>query len=298
MKYRDLPYTEKEKIVSLVFEEAKRMKRLNGDVNYHELSRIVLAKTCVTLHHEVIRRWFTKKRAPLKPVGQPPKATRRPPDEDAQIVRGLSITDLYRDDEYRSIRLTLTTTKDFFAMLVQRFLARYGWADVKPRLISVMPEWQMRASLSKPAWAHELKKPIHELTRDEKLKLLSGAISGDGWITLNNINQDLIVFLVIFSSTQRHKAHLFHKVLESLSIPHTFTKNRIGGRRAKIGDRIIQTKAPYDYKVIVAARSAVKYLLTNLQLLQPYRETKRDWLFDLLTRVYSTAILLSPSGIG
>jgi len=36
MRYRDLSYEEKRKVVSLVFEEAERMKQEHKRINYHD----------------------------------------------------------------------------------------------------------------------------------------------------------------------------------------------------------------------------------------------------------------------
>ena len=269
-RYRDLPYEEKRKVVSLVFEEAKRMKENGKGINYSELSRMVLMKAGIVLHYNTIRQWLTGKRTPLR-VGRPLKAIRRPPDNDGQVVRGLTLTDLHREDLPHTIFLTLRTTKDFFAISTQRLLSRYGWVNVSPVLNCSEPRWMTTASLAKEQWIHELEKPIHELTKIEKLKLLSGSISGDGWISAYiRQSRKSIEFVIGLVSTQKSKAQIYHRVLESLSIPHGLTKQKTRPSKSNI-----RTTAPYTYRVIIASKTAVKYLLTNLRLLQPFREVKR-----------------------
>ena len=270
MRYRDLPYEGRRKIVSLVFEEAERMKEDGKRINYSELSRRILAKTGIMLCSETIRHWFTGKYMPMGKF----KAIRRCPDENAQMVKGLLITDLKRTDTRHTIWLSLFTTKDFYARSIERFLARYGWATVRPMLVHDIPTWWMSAYLDYEAWAHELERPIEQLTREEKLKLLSGAIAGDGCITIHT-NQRRIRFKISLCSTQKRRIKTFSQILKSLSIPHSLTKSQVRGRRSRIRDLIIRTRAYYEYLVTVEARIAVKYLLTNLKLVHPFREVKR-----------------------
>ena len=268
-RYKDLPYEEKRKVVSLVFEEAKRMKQEGKRINYHELSRIVLTKMGVHLGHSTIRGWFT---GLYKPMGGY-KAIRRPPDEHSQVIRGLALTDITCSRRWQTIMLTLHTTKDFFIYSLQRFFIRYGFVAVKPTLIRQKAEWEMRAYFDYSQWSRELQRPIFELTEGERLKLLSGAISGDGWIVLHNINQRRINFAVGLSSIQKSKTLLFHKVLESLKIRHCLAKRLYEDSRTE--DSTTQPRPHYEYMVIVVARNAVKRLLAHLKLLQPFREVKR-----------------------
>ena len=270
MRYRDLPYEERKKIVSLVFDEAERMKRLRGAVNYHELSKIVLMKTGVHLRRGVIWNWITGKAIPMGRF----KAIRRPPDERTQIVRGLLLTDMTRRNAYHTIWLFLHTTKDFYARSVQNLVKNYGWSVVKPVLIGDTPEWLMSVFLDYETWDRELQKPIEELTDEEMIKLLSGAISGDGWIAINAA-QNHAHFVIRLSSCRKYKAEIFHQVLNLMSIPHGFTRRRLQRRRRRIGNRVIQPRACYEYQITVAAKTAVKYLLTNLRLVHPFREVKR-----------------------
>ncbi|RLE67669.1 MAG: hypothetical protein DRJ43_06985 [Thermoprotei archaeon] len=271
MRYRDLSYEEKRKVVSLVFEEAERMKQEHKRINYHELSRIIFMKTGVTLSHVTIRYWIVGIRRPMGKF----KAIRRPPDEDAQIVRGLILTDINPEYDLHTIWLSLGTTKDFFAYSVQRFLTKYGWATAKPSLIGSTPSWWTSASLDYRSWIHELQKPIERLTNEGRMKLLSGVISGDGCITLHSTNQKRIGFSIILCSVQRRKAEIYHRVLESMSIPHNLAKTRVRGKQGRIEDLVIRTRSYYEYKVIIERRDAVKRLLADLQLLQPFREIKR-----------------------
>jgi len=271
MKYRDLPYTEKEKIVSLVFEEAKRMEEKDKRINYHELSRIVLAKTGIRLKHVTIRSWIIREKVPMGNY----KAIRRLPDEDAQIVRGLDLTDFGRLEKADTIRLILNTTKEYFARSVQNLMKSYGLATVRPILISDAPEWMMTAYLDYEPWIHELEKPVEQLTYEEKMKLLSGAISGDGWIAVSHTNRSNVIFTIGLANSQEYKAKMFHQVLESMSIPHSFTKSQIREKQKRIGNHIIQRKALYEYRVTVEAKTAVKHLLTNLKLVEPFKEVKR-----------------------
>ena len=276
MRYRDLPYSEKEKIVSLVFEEAKRMKKDGKRVNYHELSRAIFAKTGIAIHYSTIRRWFTGEHTPLRI--KECKASRQPPDEDAQIVRGLEMTDLTRKDSSNTIELYLGTTKDFFAQRVRRFLSKYGWTDIKPKLIGNKPEWKMTAYLDYGAWVHEFEKSVEKLTYEEKIKLLSGVISGDGAVTLNNTHVRTVSFVIVVVTAKKHKVEMYHQILESMSIPHGVTQGRL------------------LYNVNVGAKNAVKYLLTNLRLLQPFRELRGFLPFDSLRRICVTVTSLSLSG--
>ena len=279
-RLRELPYTKQKKIISLVFEEAKRMRE-KGKINYRELSRIVSAKTGITLHHNTIRGWLTREHTPLG--WKKCKAARRPPDEDSQVVRGLEMTDLSYKVRHHTIELYLRTTKDFFAQRVRNFLSKYGWTTTKPILVDDRPEWETAAFLDYETWVHELEKPAEKLAYKEKMKLLSGAISGDGYITIGYMSQRRVKFMIGLCSTQKCKAEIFHRILESISIPHGYTrkensapkKGRMQHQQEKIGDNIIQTRAPYKYVITVAARTAVKYLLANLKLLQPFREVKR-----------------------
>jgi len=266
--YRDLPYEEKVRIVSLVFEEAKRMKE-EGKMNYHELSRIVLAKTGVILPFPTVWYWLTGMRRPMGNY----KAIRRPPDEDAQIVRGLSMTDLHVERRRHSIWLCLDTTKDFFIFSVQRLLSNYGWTTVRPALIGNMLGWKLSAFLDYECWIRELQKPIKELTREEKMKLLSGAISGDGWISISA--QRRVAFMIGLTNSEKHKAQIFHRILKSLGFSHSFARKQTSGEKKRIGNYIIRTRVPYEYEIIVRARTAVKHLLSNLRLRHPFREVKR-----------------------
>jgi len=99
MRYRDLSHEEKRKVVSLVFKEAERMKQEHKRINYHGLSRIIFMKTGVTLSHVTIRYWIVGIRRPMGKF----KAIRRPPDEDAQIVRGLILTDISPEYDLHTI---------------------------------------------------------------------------------------------------------------------------------------------------------------------------------------------------
>jgi len=268
--FKDLSYTEKEKIVSLILEEAERMKRLMGTVSYNEISKIVLMKTGVHLRRGVIWNWITGRNTPMGKF----KAIRRPPDENAQIVRGLSLTDVSSKNVYHTTWLFFHTTKDFFAQRIQRFLSKYGWTVVEPILVSDEPQWKMRAFLDHSTWIHELQKPIEELTNEEKTKLLSGAVSGDGCIAVN-IFQNYAQFRIALITCQKHKAELYRRVLDSMGIHYSFTRRRIKGIRRKFKNIIIHTRAPYMYQIIIMRENAVKYLLANLRLLQPFREVKR-----------------------
>ncbi|MCF3653553.1 MAG: helix-turn-helix domain-containing protein [Aigarchaeota archaeon] len=268
--FKDLSYTEKEKIVSIVLEEAKRMKRLMEAVSCNEISKIVLMKTGVHLRRGVIWNWITGRNTPMGKF----KAIRRPPDENAQIVRGLSLTDVSSRNVYHTISLFFHTTKDFFAQRVQRFLSKYGWTVVEPILVNDEPQWKMRAFLDHSAWIHELQKPIEELTNEEKIKLLSGVISGDGYIAVNTF-QNYAQFRIVLVTTRKHKAELYRRLLDSMGIRYGFTRRRTKGIQKKFKNTIIHTRAPYMYQIIVAEENAVKYLLENLRLLQPFREVKR-----------------------
>ena len=272
MRYRDLPYEEKKKIVSLVFEETNKMKRSNMHINCHELSRMILMKTGIYLAPSTIWDWFAGRHTPLR---RRHKAVRRPPDENAQVVRGLVLTDLDVFNTYNTTRLFLTTTKDFYAYSTRRLLSKYGWVTVKPLLSCSTPEWRMSAYIDYSRWIHELRKPINFLTKREKMKLLSGAISGDGYITISYVKQKYIGFAVALSSTQKHKAKIFHQVLESLEIPHRQYRIQRGVKWTRIGDQIVWTRSPYEYRIIVESKNAIKCLLMNLRLIEPFREIKR-----------------------
>ena len=271
MRYKDLPYEEKKKIVSLVFEEASKMKKLRRTINYRELSRIVFAKTNVHLGHCVIRDWLIKQ---CRPMGNY-KAVRRPPKEDGQIIRGLSITDLHITERHHTIYLWLYTTKDFYAVTVQSLLARHGHVSINPVLTNDVPEWRVIALFDRGSWTYELRKPIERLTEDEKLKLLSGAVSGDGWITVDTCQRRRVRFRIGLVSTERRKAEIYQRILTSLSIPCSFTKEQVQSKQSNIGNLIIQSKAPYRYKVRISARKSVTYLLNNLKLVHPYKEVRR-----------------------
>jgi len=269
-RYRDLPYEEKRKVVSLVFEEAERMKKEEGKIDYYELSRITFAKVAICLHPSTIRGWIIGKHVPLGDF----KAARRPPDEKAQIIRGLLLTDLSRKDSCHTIWLFLHTTKDFYAYMVGNLMKSYGWTTIKPVLKSNMPEWKMSVYLDRQGWARELERPVYELTNDEKVKLLSGAISGDGCITIS-VNQKRVRFMVYLSSTEKHKAKTYHQVLESLGVSHSLMNRWIQGRQTKIGNLAVRASARYEYRITVMARMDVKYLLENLRLVQPFKEARR-----------------------
>ncbi|HDJ66417.1 MAG TPA: hypothetical protein ENF33_01705 [Nitrososphaeria archaeon] len=267
--YRAMPYEEKKKIVSLVLDEAERMKQEHKRINYHELSRIVLAKTGIILPVSTIWRWLT---GICRPMGKY-KATRRPPDKNGQIVRGLSMTDLRVEKRRHTICLCLNTTKDFFSFSVQRLLSDYGRTTVKPALTANVSIWRLSVTLDYEYWVHELQKPIKELTREEKMKLLSGVISGDGWISISARRR--VAFMIGLTTSEKHKAQIFHRILKSLGFSHSFARKRRRGGEGRIKNFIIRRTAPYEYEIIVRARTAVKHLLSNLRLLQPFREVKR-----------------------
>lgn len=287
--FRDLSYAEKEKIVSLVFEEAERMKKLSGAISYNKISKTVLMKADVHLRRCVIWNWITGRH---KPMGRF-KAIRRPPDGKAQIVRGLTLSDVSSRNVYHTIWLSLHTTKDFFAQRIQRFLSKYGWTDVVPKLMDDGPRWEMRAYLDYSIWIHELQKPVEELTNEEKMNLLSGAISGDGWITIN-MYQNHARFIIALVSSQKHKAEFYHRVLNLIPIPHGFTKRKVKGKQRRIENITVRTRADYIYQITVAAKTAVKYLLTNLRLLQPFREVKRILALQFIKKDMLDSDLVKP----
>ena len=244
-------------------------------ISYRELERRILAKTNVMVHYNTIREWLLEEHTPL--MMSKPKVPRQPPDEDAQIVRGLTMTDITSREYGNTVELILATTKDFFVYRVQRLLSRYGWTNVKPEIIDKRPKWTMRAFLDHEAWIHEFNKPVEELTHKEKMKLLSGAISGDGTITVSNTDRKLSKFEVSLATTERYKAELYRRILESMSIPYGFSRGRlqIEEKESIEIENTIPTKARCIYLVSVAGKNAIEYLLTNLRLLQPFREVKR-----------------------
>ena len=271
-RYRGLPYVEEEEIVSLVFKEAERMRKENGRINYHKLSRIIQQKTNIIIDPTTIRGWFVGKRKPLGKF----KTARQPPDENARIVQGLLMTDLSRIDEPNTIWLSLNTTKDFFAYSIYKLLKNYGWAVIRPKLWNKRIGWEMSAYLERCYWIHELEEQsIHKFEEGEKLKLLSGMISGDGWIGVSHMNRNRVQFTISFQNSDERKTSIFRQILDSLSIPHSFTRVYVKERQTNNADEIIKTNVDYMYQVIVSAEAAVKYLLMNLRLLQPFREVKR-----------------------
>ena len=271
-RYRGLPYVEEEEIVSLVFKEAERMRKENGRINYHKLSRIIQQKTNIIIDPTTIRGWFVGKR---KPHGKF-KTARQPPDENARIVQGLLMTDLSRIDEPNTIWLSLNTTKDFFAYSIYKLLKNYGWAVIRPKLWNKRIGWEMSAYLERCYWVHELEEQsIHKFEEREKLKLLSGMISGDGWIGVSHMNRNRVQFTISFQNSDERKTSIFLQILDSLSIPHSFTRVYVKERQTNNADEIIKTNVDYVYQVVVSAEAAVKYLLMNLRLLQPFREVKR-----------------------
>jgi len=269
-RYRDQPDEIKEKIVSLVFEEFERMNKFKRRVSYEELARIVVEKTGVHIRRNTIWRWLNGENTPMGTKRH--KAPRRPPDEDAQIVRGLSISDLSVIYKRYTIRLGVNTTKDFFAYRIQRFLSKYGWTIVKPILDDVT-EWHVSANLSKSFWSHELEKTVNELTTEEKLKLLSGTISGDGSIVITHTDRRHVWFAVRLYSGKRKNIKIIHQVLKSLKIPYGFAR-QLNKNQVTIKGHIVKPKRPI-YVFIITEKNAIKYLLTNLRLLQPFREVKR-----------------------
>jgi len=271
-RYRDLLYIEQGEMVSLVFREAGRMRKKNGRINYHKLSRMIQRKTNIIINPTTIRGWFVGKRKPLGKL----KMVRRPPDKNARIVQGLLMTDLSRIDKPNTIWLSLNTTKDFFAYSIYKLLKNYGWAVIRPKLWNKRIGWEMSAYLERYHWIHELEKQsIYELEEEEKLKLLSGMISGDGWIGISHRDRNNVQFTISFQNSDERKTSIFRQILDSLSIPNSFTKVYVKGKRANNGDEVIKTKVDYMYQVVVSAEVAVKYLLANLRLLQPFREVKR-----------------------
>jgi len=288
--YKDLSYVEKEKVVSLVFKEAERIMRKGIErINYHELARTIFVKTGVTIHEKTIYRWITGKQTPLNEF----KAARRPPDDDAPIVRGLILTDLVQALEKLTIILTLYTTKDFFAYRVSRLLRKYGWTRIIPRLVKNIPEWELQAYIDRRQWTQELQKPIEKLTNDEKMKLLSGLISGDGFI-LAKTYHDTIRFTIGLSTTEKHNAVIFRQVLESMSIPYVFTKERLRRRENRFGDFTIRTRSNYEYRFIIMAESAVKHLLISLRLVEPFRNVKRIIALTFIEKDMFDADLVKP----
>jgi len=273
IRFIDLPRSERRRIVNLVFEEAEAMKNQKGRVNYNELSRKIYVKTGIHLWPAVIRSWIIGEKTPMKAGSL--KAIRQPPDEDGQIVRGLIETDLHRHDAYNTLWLSIHTTKDFYAYSLQKFFLKYGWSDVKPTLIKHTPEWRMSAYLDYDLWFQELQKPIDDLSQQEKMKLLSGLITGDGWITIMHTERDQVSFVVCIGSSRKHKIQFVCQVLDSMSIPYSTIKIRRRGREQIIGDILVKTKAYYEYVVAVSAKNAVLEILTHTKLLQPFREIKR-----------------------
>jgi len=292
LRYIDLPLSERKKVVSLVFEEAKKMKKSRGKVNYHELSRIVLTRIGVHLQPSLIRRWLLGKVIPIRRNRL--KVVRRPPDNNGQIVRGLVLTDLRSEDWYYTIKLSLGTTKEHYARSTQRLLNKYGLTAVEPVLTADMPEWFLRAYLEREDWIPELQKPLEELTYEEKMKLLSGGISGDGWITVINTNRARIGFAIALSNTRKQIIQVFHYLLQSLMIPHNLVKIRKRNRRSRIADRIIQTRAQYEYRITVYKKVAVKQLLTNLRLVEPFREIRRILALRFIERDMLDRDLVKP----
>ena len=100
------------------------------------------------------------------------------------------------------------------------------------------------------------------------------------------------------SITEKRKTiETIHQVLKSLAIPYGFARIRNKKKRQNIKDRIVQIKCPL-YVFTITEKNATKYLLTNLRLLQPFREVKKFLLSDSLKRINLTSISSSLSGIG
>ena len=277
--YRDQPDEIKEKIVSLVFEEFERMNKYKRRISYEEIARIITEKTGVRVRRNTIWRWLNGENIPMGTKRH--KVPRRAPDEDAQIVRGLSITDLNVIYQRYTIRLKVNTTKDFFAHRMQRFFSRYGWTMVKPVLDDNMTWWHLVAHLDTKSWIRELEKPVKELTNEERLKLLSGAISGDGCIAVTHTDRKHVWFAIKLYNGKRETIKTIHQVFKSLTIPYGFARlydaneiHIIEGRIIKSTQHIIKSRRPM-YVFTVTERNAVEYLLKNLRLLQPFREVKR-----------------------
>ena len=294
--YKDLSYEERKKILSLIFKKAIEIVRLDGKLNYNKLSRIIFTETGVTINPNTIRRWFRGQRNPFRRVGDCRRVEGSPPDDNGQVVRGLLLTDVHRYDGKYSLWLALSTTKDFFAHSLQKFFSRYGWVNVTPRLYGKSAEWDVRVSLNREAWIYELEKPFHELTTYEKLKLLSGVVSGDGWITLYHFSTrpELLGFRLAIGTSDPWKAILYGEILASLSIPTIFVRTYNKRRKAIYEDQIIETKTPYSYAVAVVSRKYLEYLLTNLRLLQPFREVKRILALRFMKKGIGDIDLIKP----
>jgi hypothetical protein len=281
IRYSEIDIQKRVEIYNFTIEKAKEMISKN-ELNYHELSRIILRNYGVYLYPVTVREWVIGKKHPLRNPQLNPitKTLRRPPD--SQIIPttlGLLYSDLHFHTVSNTLVFSTTTTYEGFARSIATLYSKYGHTSVTPVLCRNEPEWRLSIYLDRSSWNQILMTPIFSMGEKGIKTFLAHVIDGDGWLALH-YKKKKPTFIIAVSSSYTDKAKLLSELFEMLGYHVTVIKRAPRTHNIGINDRSINQKK-WENTIILYRRRDVFDFLSNIKFLHPMKEAKRIWILKI-----------------